>query len=317
MKLQFKNYSMLFSLNTKAKNKNKMKLLLIAFPFIIYLILFQYVPLYGWIYSIFDYKIGTNFFDVSTAKFVGLEYFVKSVSLNSELLRVLKNTLIFSGLGLLISPLPVILAILLNEVKSNKFRKLIQTTTTLPHFISWIIVFSIAYELLSVNGLVSIVFKQLGLPFPMAGILGDVNLVYGTQVFIGIWKGLGWGAIVYIAAIAGLDAELFDAAAIDGAGRFRMVQHIVIPGIIPTYFVLLLLNISGLLSNGFEQFFMFHNTMVARNIEVLDYYVYKLAIMQGEYSYSIAMGITRSIISIALLFGANMLSKKVRGNTLF
>ena len=289
------------------------KLLLLAVPFVIFIFAFSYVPLFGWVYSLFDYKPGTPLTDT---EFVGLKYFLQAFRDMNELPRVLRNTLVMSLLGILSSPLPVVFAILLNEIKGKRFKKLVQTTTTLPNFISWIIVYSIMFAIFSTDGLLNSLKTSVGLKPSIINILGNADLVWLFQWSIGMWKGLGWSAIVYLAAIAGIDRELYDAAKVDGAGRFRTILNVTVPGVVPTYFVLLLLGISNILNSGFDKYFVFYNQMVSDKIEVLDYFVYKIAILTNDYPFSIALGMYKSLIGITLLFAANTIAKKVRGNSI-
>lgn len=298
------------------KKVRGIKYLLLAIPFLIYVFAFSYVPLIGWIYSVFDYRIGQKFLDFGNMVFIGFKNFQKLYTERSEVLRVLRNTLALSGLKLLATPIPVLFAIMFNEVKNSKFKKLVQTATTLPNFISWIIVYGVAFSLFSVNGLVSVVMQKIGIQPPITGILGDVNHTWLLQWLLGIWKGFGWSAIIYIAAITGIDTELYDAAKVDGANKIQSILHITIPGIMPTYVVLFLLDVSKILSNGFDQYFMFYNPMVADKIEVLDYYVYKIGFYINDYSYSITLGMLKSILGIVLLFTANAMSKKIRGEAI-
>ena len=292
------------------------KYLLLAVPFLIYVFAFSYVPLVGWIYSVFDYKIGQKFLDFGSMVFVGLGNFQKLFTERSEVLRVLRNTLALSALGLLATPVPVVFAIMFNEIKNSRFKKIVQTATTLPNFISWIIVYGVAFAFFSVNGFVSVLMQKIGIQPPVMGILGDVDHTWVLQWILGIWKSFGWSAIIYIAAITGIDSELYDAAKVDGANKIQSILHITIPGIMPTYVVMFLLAVSNILSNGFDQYFMFYNPMVADKIEVLDYYVYKVGFYINDYSYSITLGMLKSILGIVLLFTANALSKKIRGESI-
>ena len=205
---------------------------------------------------------------------------------------------------------------MINELKGKYFKKFVQTATTLPNFISWIIVYGIAFSFFSMNGFVNMVLKKFGIDIAGAGIMGNPDYVWLFQWFLNIWKTLGWSAIIYIAAIVGIDGELFDAARVDGANKLKTIWHITIPGIMPTYVVMFLLGVSNILSNGFDQYFMFYNSVVADKIEVLDYYVYKVGFLINDYPYSITLGMLKSLISIVLLFTANMLSKKVRGESI-
>ena len=298
------------------KKLRGIKYLLLAVPFLIYVFAFSYVPLVGWIYSVFDYKIGQKFLDFGSMVFVGLGNFQKLFTERSEVLRVLRNTLALSALGLLATPVPVVFAIMFNEIKNSKFKKIVQTATTLPNFISWIIVYGVAFAFFSVNGFVSVLMQKIGIQPPVMGILGDVGHTWVLQWILGIWKSFGWSAIIYIAAITGIDSELYDAAKVDGANKIQSILHITIPGIMPTYVVMFLLAVSNILSNGFDQYFMFYNPMVADKIEVLDYYVYKVGFYINDYSYSITLGMLKSILGIVLLFTANALSKKIRGESI-
>ena len=295
------------------KKLRGIKYLLLAVPFLIYVFAFSYVPLVGWIYSVFDYKIGQKFLDFGSMVFVGLGNFQKLFTERSEVLRVLRNTLALSALGLLATPVPVVFAIMFNEIKNSK---IVQTATTLPNFISWIIVYGVAFAFFSVNGFVSVLMQKIGIQPPVMGILGDVDHTWVLQWILGIWKSFGWSAIIYIAAITGIDSELYDAAKVDGANKIQSILHITIPGIMPTYVVMFLLAVSNILSNGFDQYFMFYNPMVADKIEVLDYYVYKVGFYINDYSYSITLGMLKSILGIVLLFTANALSKKIRGESI-
>ena len=298
------------------KKLRGIKYLLLAVPFLIYVFAFSYVPLVGWIYSVFDYKIGQKFLDFGSMVFVGLGNFQKLFTERSEVLRVLRNTLALSALGLLSIPVPVVFAIMFNEIKNSKFKKIVQTATTLPNFISWIIVYGVAFAFFSVNGFVSVLMQKIGIQPPVMGILGDADLTWVLQWILGIWKNFGWSAIIYIAAITGIDSELYDAAKVDGANKIQSILHITIPGIMPTYVLMFLLAVSNILSNGFDQYFMFYNPMVADKIEVLDYYVYKVGFYINDYSYSITLGMLKSILGIVLLFTANALSKKIRGESI-
>ena len=290
------------------KKLRGIKYLLLVVPFLIYVFAFSYVPLVGWIYSVFDYKIGQKFLDFGSMVFVGLGNFQKLFTERSEVLRVLRNTLALSALGLLATPVPVVFAIMFNEIKNSKFKKIVQTATTLPNFISWIIVYGVAFAFFSVNGFVSVLMQKIGIQPPVMGILGDVDHTWVLQWILGIWKSFGWSAIIYIAAITGIDSE--------GANKIQSILHITIPGIMPTYVVMFLLAVSNILSNGFDQYFMFYNPMVADKIEVLDYYVYKVGFYINDYSYSITLGMLKSILGIVLLFTANALSKKIRGESI-
>lgn len=296
--------------NRRKKLRNGNRLLLLALPFLILIFAFSYVPLFGWIYAFYKYKPG---FSLWQCEFVGFDNFITLFTRRKEVLRVLRNTLVMSGLGLATSWVPMAFAVFLNEIKNTGLKKVVQTMTTLPHFVSWIIVYSLAFAIFSTDGMISNLHKMLGLNTEVNNPLGDGDIVWIFQLFLSIWKTTGWNAIIYIAAISGIDQDLYDAASVDGAGRFQKMRYVTLPGLMSTFFVLLLLAISNILSNGFDQYFAFYNPMVADKIEVLDYYVYKVGIILNDYSTSTAIGIMKTFISMALLFTANFFSKKIRG----
>lgn len=293
--------------------KRRLALFLMLLPLILLVIVFNYVPLFGWIFAFYKYKPGIP---LSETPFAGWEYFRLLFGSNSDIGKVMVNTLVMSFLNLLTSPLPIAFAILLSELRSSRLKKLIQTVTTLPYFISWIIVFSLMFSIFSFEGIFNTLLMRLGWIDSPYNVLGNPDTAWYVQTAIVIWKNTGWAAIIYFAAIAGLDAQLFDAAKIDGAGRFRCIWHVTLPGLMPTFIVLLLLNVSNILSNGFDQFFVFYNPLVADKLEVLDYYIYRVAFHANDYPFATAVGMWKTVISIVLLFAVNQLAKKLRGQSI-
>lgn len=294
--------------------KKKMQLLFMALPLMALVILFSYVPLFGWIYSLFDYRPGISLWKCD---FVGLEYFKLFLTDKYDMYRVMKNTIVFALIGYLVSPLPMLFAILLNEVKCAPYKKVVQTISTMPNFVSWVIVYSLMFTIFSTDGLFNEILMNMGLIEQPTNVLADASAVYWFQTLLGQWKNLGWSSIVYLAAISGIDQEMYEAASIDGANRLQSTWHITIPSLMPTYIVLLLLSIGNFVSVGFDQYFVFKNNVTSVNIEVLDVYVYRIGLMNADYSYGVAIGIMKSVVSITLLFIANFISKKVRGNSIF
>ena len=294
---------------TVKKSKKDWGLFLLILPFVVYLIMFRYVPLFGWYIGFVNYKIGTPIFK---CEFVFLDNFKKLFEL-SAFKRAMTNTLIYSTINYATSLLPAVFAILLNEVGNKMFKKTVQTLTTIPHFISWVIVYGLCYGLFSKTGPVNAV---LGLFGTSQKLLTDKDAVYAFQTFLGLWKSIGWSAIIYIAAISGIDQELYEAAAIDGAGYFKRAIHVTVPGIMPTMIVLLLLGISDFFSNGLDQKLIFANTVTQRKLTTIELYTYQQGIGKYDYSYSTAVGITMSIVSIILLFTTNAIAKKVRGTSI-
>jgi putative aldouronate transport system permease protein len=220
-------------------------------------------------------------------------------------------------MGFLLSPLPMLFAISLNEITKTRFRKLAQTITTFPHFISWVIVYSLAFGIFSREGVLNTVLMKFSLIDEPTSVLTNYNIVYVFQLAISTWKSLGWSAIIYIAAIAGIEQEQYEAAQIEGAGRFACAFHITLPGLLPTYLVLLILRISNIINTGYQQYFVFKNAMVYDRIEVLSLYIYRMGMQLGDFSYATAAGIMQTIFSIIMLFIANKLAKKIRGTSMF
>ena len=297
------------------KKWNSIKLFLYVLPFLILVFIFSYYPLYGWIYAFYDYRPPRPFSD---AEFVGLKWF-KSLVENeikiNQLLQVLKNTFAMSAITLGTSWLPMFFAVFLNEIKCVPFRKFVQTVTTLPNFISWVLVYSVAFSLFNSTGMVNTLLSNLGLIKEPVLLLQSSEHVWLTQWLWLTWKNLGWSAIMYIAAISSIDDELFQAAKVDGATRMQIIRHITLPSLLPTFFVLLMMNIGNFLSNGMEQYYVFQNAFNKEHIQVLDLYVYNLAMGSGSYSVSVALSMLKSLVSVILLVTANAVSKLTRGES--
>lgn len=289
--------------------KKRWDLFFLALPLMLLVVLFRYIPLFGWYLALVDFQVGQSIF---SAEFVGLKFF-KMLLESRDMARILKNSVIFSALKTTALILPPIFAILLNELKNKHFRKFAQTITTLPHFISWIIVYAIAYALFTSDGIVN---QILGLFGKSQKLLTNKKTVYGFQTAIWIWKNLGWKSIIYVAAIAGIDQGLYEAATVDGANRFQSIIHITVPGLMPTFVVMMLLGISDFMTNGMEQVYVFENALVTRTIETLELYTYKKGVKLMDYSYATAIGIFQSFISITLLAITNGLAKRIRGESI-
>lgn len=289
---------------------------LMVLPFLILVFVFSYLPLYGWSYAFYNFRPPIK---LSQSEFVGW-YWIKSVFGNpvraKQTLEVLRNTFVMSGLGIAFSWLPALFAILLSEIKFPRYKKLVQTITTFPNFISWVLIYSMAFMLFSNSGAVNTILVKLGLLEKPFLFLQQSSNTWLQMYLWGTWKSLGWGAILYLAALAGIDSELYDAAAVDGANRFAVIWHVKVPGLVSTYFVLLLLNIAGFLNAGFEQYFVFQNAFNQSKIQVLDLYVYNIGIVSGSYSFATAISMLKSVVSITLLFVVNRMSKLFRGETI-
>lgn len=304
------------ALRSHSKKWESYKLFLLVLPCLIYIFIFHYMPLWGWSYAFFQYKPGLA---LSQCKFVGLENFKAlfgNAVMRKNLLRVLRNTFGIQILNYLLMPIPMLFAIFLSEIKSTKFQKAVQTLTTLPHFISWVIMFSLATSLFGNSGVVNSVLAKFGVEQGV-NILTTDEHVWLIQALLGLWKSMGWNAIIYFAAITGLDQSVYEAAMVDGASRWQKIRYITIPLLMPTFFVLLIMGIGNFLNSGIDQFLAFGNAMNKEYIEVLDLYVYNLGIGNGQISFSVAVGMMKSVVALVLFAAANAASKKVRGTSVF
>ncbi|GHV39462.1 hypothetical protein FACS189490_03110 [Clostridia bacterium] len=297
----------------------KYKLFLMILPFAALILVFSYLPLWGWRYAFYDYKPGR---ELTSEFFVGFKWFTwlfQNPATRADMLRVLTNTLAMSGIGILFSWLPMAFAVFLSEAPSNKFKRVVQTFTTIPNFISWVLVYTVAFSLFSTEGFVNSMLISLGIIDQGSNFLMSGSFMWLKMWAWGTWKGLGWGAIIYIAAISGIDQEQYEAAIVDGAGRFQKMWHITLPGLIPTFCVLLLMSIASILSNGMDQYYVFENAMNKSTVEVLDLYVFHLGLGSGGNSnipLATVVGMFKSIVSVILLFAANKVSAVVRGDSI-
>ena len=286
---------------------------LMVLPFIILVLIFAYYPLYGWVYAFYDYKPPAL---LSDSKFVGFKWFTFMMDTDikrKQIGQVLLNTFGVSGLSMLFSWFPMMFAVFLNEIKCRPYRKFVQTVTTLPNFISWVLVYAIAFCVFNTTGVVNSLMVDWGIiKTPIAFLKSNEHIWFKMWLWL-TWKNAGWAAIMYVAAITGIDEELIDAAKVDGANRWKTIWHITIPSILPTYLVLLFLNMANFLSNGMEQFYVFQNSFNRDYIQVLDLYVYNVAYEGGSYPLATAIGILKSLVSIVLLCVMNGISKATRG----
>lgn len=298
----------------KLSMEPKFQLFLMLLPFLALTFAFSYLPLYSWRYAFYDYTAGGT---ISSENFVGLKWFkvlVQNPAYVQRLLTVLKNTLAMSALGIATSWVPMIFAILLTEARSSRFKRFVQTFTTIPNFISWVLVYAIAFAIFNTDGFINTLLSNLTGDQYNTNYLGDPSHMWLKMLLWGMWKGTGWSAIIYISGIAGIDQQLYEAATVDGAGRFQKMFYITLPGLLPTYVVMLVMSIAGILSNGMDQYLVFTNAQNKDVLEVLDLYVYNLGIGDGSIPLSTVVGMTKSIISVALLFVANTASKWIRGS---
>lgn len=296
--------------------KRELQLFLLALVFALFVVAFCYVPLLGWSIAFIDYNPGKSLFQ---QKFVGLANFKLLWSSKRDLGMAVRNTLALSGLSLLTMPVPLIFAILLSELPFKRLSKLTQTISALPYFISHVLLYAVCFSLFSpTDGAVNVILRLFYGPDYTSNLLAQPDVAWRMQTFICLYKGMGYSAIMYLSAMSGIDQELYDAASVDGAGRLAKILHVTLPGIMPTFIVLLVLNIAGMLSGaGFDQYYVFQNPMVLNKLEVLDTYIYKIGLRQNNFGFATAAGMLKSLISVMLLMLANRISKLVRGSSLY
>ena len=276
-------------------------------PAIILVILFCYMPMEGLMIAFKDYKMARG---IEGSEWVGLKHFQALFS-DPNFYRVLGNTLKISIFTLLTTfPITIIFTILVNEILNTKFKSVVQTITYMPHFLSWVIIYSLALQLFAPGeGLVNMAIERLGgssIPF-----LNDAAHWVGTYIGVGVWQNFGWGSIVYLAAIAGINSELYEAASVDGAGRFRKMWNITLPGIKPTIVVLLIMNLGNILGSNFDRPFAFQNNLVMNVADVISTYVYRTGIKGLQFSLTTAVGLFQSVVGVLFLLMANWLSRKL------
>lgn len=307
---------------THGKNRLKKQLSLQLFVWagIVYLFVFNVIPMFGILMGFKDYNISTGIKGIFTSEWVGLKWFREFVT-DYKFGNLLKNTIGISVLKLIFSfPVPILFAIVLNEMKGVKFKKLVQTCSYLPHFISWIIISGISYQFLSTGGVINTLLSGLiGEPVKF---LTEPKLYWGLAVFLDIWKEMGWWAIVFLAAIAGISSDLYEAAQIDGASRIQRIIHITLPGIKGTVVVVLIMTMGNLFGGGlsgsnFEQSYLLGNSMNQAASEIIQTYVFDVGLKQGRYAYATAVGLIQSMVSLVLIFISNFASKKIAGQGLF
>ncbi|HJC25278.1 MAG TPA: ABC transporter permease subunit [Candidatus Eisenbergiella merdavium] len=281
-------------------------LYLMALPGVIWFILFKYVPLFSSVIAFMDYDIYKG---IGGSRFVGLKHFIHMFQF-PEFGQIFRNTIIMGAYDVLIVfPVPILLAVLMNEVRGARYKKTVQTAVYVPHFLSWVIVGGIFTTLLSPNtGIVNNIRQMFGLD-PIYYMASEKH-IRGIMVIASIWKEMGWSSIVYLAAMAGIDPALYEAAEIDGANRFNRILHITLPMILPIIMTMLLLKIGNFLDIGFERTNSFMNSMNQSRIDVFDTFVYRYGLQNLQYSYATAVGMFKSIVGIILLFLANAVSRK-------
>lgn len=282
--------------------------LLLLFP-IAYFIIFKYIPMTYIQIAFKKYSIIQSPWEMPWADNYGFEYFIKAFS-NRDFLLALRNTIMLNFLDLVIGfPAPILLALLLNELPFKRYKRITQTIAYMPHFLSWIIISGLALQLFApTSGLVNIVLNRLG--FQTVPFLNNPAHWVWTYILLGIWQSVGWNAIIYLAALTGINPELYEAASIDGAGRFKKIWHITLPGLKPTIITLLILSLGRILGSEFDRPYALSNNLVKNVSDVIATYVYTHGIKGLQFSLTTAVGMFQSVVCVIFLFGANALAKK-------
>lgn len=301
------------SFSSKIKSeliKNKY-LYILLIPVLAYYLVFCYAPMFGLVMAFQNFDVAKGIFG---SKWVGLKYF-KEFFQGIYFSRTLKNTFLISFYDLIFGfPAPIIFALMLNEVKNRRFKKLVQSVTYLPHFISAVVVCGMIVDFFSTNGIITRLIALLG---------GEkMNYVASPRhfraIYVGsnIWQSLGWNSIIYLAALTGVDAQLYEAATIDGAGKWKQLIHVTIPGIVPTIMTMLILRLGQLLNVGYEKIILLYSPSTYEVADIISSYVYRMGIEGSRYSYSAAVGLFQSVVNIVLLLMANSVSKRSTGTSL-
>nr|WP_300838323.1 ABC transporter permease subunit [uncultured Acetatifactor sp.] len=311
--------------NMKNKPKNKAVLLkrqwalhMILWAGLVYLLIFAYIPMVGIIIAFKEYKLSSGVMGFFTSRWVGLKWF-KEFFASPLSGMYIRNTIVLSALKLLVCfPMPILFALMLNEVRSGKFKKLVQTASYLPHFISWIIVSGLCFNMFSsVNGVVNELLLKGGLIDTPLSILYDGKQYWGLAVGTEMWKEMGWNAIIYIAAISGIDSTLYEAAEIDGASRLQRIRYVTLPSLKDIIVIMFILSLGGLVNGNLDQAMMLGNTINRDYSEIINSYVLKIGMANFRFDYAAAVGLMQSLISVALVFSTNALSRKATGAAIY
>lgn len=285
---------------------------IVVLPVVVWLILFCYKPMYGVIIAFMDFNARKG---ISESPWVGVYQFVRFFQ-DPFFWRVIRNTLRISCLSILFSfPVPIMLALMLNEIRTSWFKRTLQTVTYMPHFISTVVVCSLLHTLFGANGLVPEYLKTLG--GTGRSWLLQADMFYPLYIGSGIWEEAGWNSIIYLAALSGINQDLYEAARIDGAGRWKQLWHITLPGILPTVIMLFILKLGKVMSLGYEKIMLLYDPLTYEVADVISTYVYRKGLLDVDYSYSTAINLFNSVVNIILLLTANKLSKKAGQSGLF
>lgn len=287
-------------------------LYLMLLPVLAHYIIFNYFPMYGIVIAFKDFRASLG---ILGSPWAGMKYFNQFFE-SYYFIRLIKNTFLLNLFDLFWGfPAPIILALLLNELRSDSFKRVVQSISYLPHFISVVITVGFIVDFFAHNGLINNFLNMLGIP--TVNFLVEPGWFRTLYIGSGIWQGIGWGSIIYLAAISGIDPQLYEAATIDGAGRFRRIMSITIPSIAPTIIILLIFRIGGMMSVGFEKVFLMYNPSTYETADVISTFVYRSGLQQAQYSYAAAIGLFNTIINFVLVISANYVSRITTENSLW
>lgn len=295
--------------------KQNYLLYLLVLPVLAYYIIFAYGPMGGLLIAFKNFKPQLGIFGSPWAKDFGFQHFLSFFN-SIYFVRTVTNTLLISLYSILFGfPAPILLALLMNEVKNRVFKRTVQTLTYFPHFISAVVICGMIKQFCLTEGLFNQILGTFG--FPHTPLLQYPQYFRTIYVATGIWQGIGWDSIIYLAAITGVDMELHEAAALDGAGRFRRIWHITLPAIKPTIVILLIMKVGGMMSVGHEKILLLYNEAIYETADVISTYTYRRGLLKGDYSFSTAVGFFNSIVNFILVLVANAVSRKVTETSLF
>lgn len=298
---------------TKIAEQHRLYIMMI--PMLTAVILFCYIPLGGWAMAFTDYQLGGSMFG---GEFIGFKQFAYFFTQAVDSSYVIRNTLVINLSSLAINLITACaFAILLNEVRTSSLRRIVQSFSFFPFFVSWVITYSIFNSFLSMQtGVINVLLQDLGLINKGINFLSDAKYSWGVILFVNFWKSIGYNSVIFLAAISGIDQEQYEAASIDGASHMQKIRHITLPGLMPTLVMLLIMNSGWIFSSNFEEFNLFSNSVNWQTMEVLDVYVYRYGLKLLDYSYATAVGVIKTIASLIMFFLVNLVAKRINGRSL-
>ena len=301
--------------DTLRKMGRQRQLYLMLLPAVVAVVIFTYAPLFGWWMAVSDYQLGKP---ILQAPWAGFKYFIEFFTDSAGAGQVILNTVVMNVSSLVLGLVCALaFAIFLKEVRFHKFRRFVQSASFFPYFMSWVIIYAVIYALFSNDGAVNATLQSLGLIDRSINVLGNPKASWGLIIAVNVWNILGYNSVMFIAAIAGIPEEQYEAARIDGATRFHEMRHVTLPNLVPTFVVLLILGSGSIFNSYLDQFFIFTNTLNISTMEVFDYYIYRFGLKLGNFSYATAVGVVKTLVSLILLVGVNWISRKATDRSLF